>query len=781
MSAGQNNQTLRVGDWYFTPSRNRLSNGIDDVDLEPIASRLLEVLVSEPGRVFSADELVAAVWSDRIVSDNPIYKAMATLRKALGDTSGSPRYVETIRKRGYRLIAEVEAVASTPVQAEIQPPESASDRAAPDDEQRSAGWRSLSLIGVVLAMVAVTVLWVLREAPDVEDQDEPTSGRPMLVVLPFDSDAAFAAPDFLGSGMAQAVAMSLSGDSTFGVIGDTSATLVASRLQDPEEIGASLNARFVLSGVTSQYDDRLVVQVELVDLEVAAHRWAETFEQSVRSGSYVQWRISESLQATLNSWLGQPGQRPEPDRPGRNNLEAYEAFLRGSYLGKQGGVEEKLEAERWLLRALELDDELMPAIAELSAVEYSLVFYGARTSPEALATLRPWIERSMELQPRAAATYVTVGRSKQIQGLAAEAEEAYQTALEIEPDDPSALSSLAWLYVTSNRGNAAVPLYARVLKIDPAAPILHVAAAMNAENLSDYNCSAQLFERAAILKPDMPNAHYGLGQFNWRVRGDFETASKQLATAMSLDERGAITPAVLSLMELDRGNVQAALALSEIARERAPDTYWPRRSRMALAAFTGDEEVALALARRQNGYAVDHMAIRLLRDAALARGAMDEALSVYPAAFLTADVSTFAPGDARYLADIAFAFQQDGQTERAHALARRALELMPALSRLARRGRQLSDVIAAEVLGDRELALQKLSEAAEEGWHVHAWWYLDLDPALADLRASPEFASIRERIDANKSGAGDRVSAVAAAGSRCEIYDLQLPPVVAAK
>ncbi|MEL6215019.1 MAG: winged helix-turn-helix domain-containing protein, partial [Pseudomonadota bacterium] len=500
MSEGQNNQTLRVGDWYFTPSRNRLSNGVDNVDLEPIASRLLEVLVSEPGRVFSADELVAAVWSDRIVSDNPIYKAMATLRKALGDTSGSPRYVETIRKRGYRLIAEVEAVASTPAQAQTQSTESSADLSKSDGEQRIARWHGLPWVGALLAIVAFAVLWIAREAPDRESLVEPTTGKPMLVVLPFDSDAAFTAPDFLGSGMAQAVAMSLSGASTFGVIGGTSATLVSSRLQDTEEIGESLNARFVLSGVTSRYDDRLVVQVELVDLKVAGNRWAETFEQSVRSGSYVQWRISESLQATLNSWLGQSDQRAEPDRPGRNSLEAYEAFLRGSYLGKQGGVEEKLEAERWLLRALSLDDELMPAIAELSAVEYSLVFYGARTPPEALATLRPWIERSMELEPRAAATYVTVGRSKQIQGLAAEAEEAYQAALAIEPDDPSALSSLAWLYVTSNRGNAAVPLYTRVLKIDPAAPILHVAAAMNAEYLSDYNCSAQLFERAVILK-----------------------------------------------------------------------------------------------------------------------------------------------------------------------------------------------------------------------------------------------------------------------------------------
>ncbi|MEL7312550.1 MAG: winged helix-turn-helix domain-containing protein, partial [Pseudomonadota bacterium] len=74
-----------MGRWLFEPTLNRLRDDDVVVELEPIASRLLEVLCSSPGEVFSADELVTRVWGDRIVSDNPIYKAMANLRKSLGE------------------------------------------------------------------------------------------------------------------------------------------------------------------------------------------------------------------------------------------------------------------------------------------------------------------------------------------------------------------------------------------------------------------------------------------------------------------------------------------------------------------------------------------------------------------------------------------------------------------------------------------------------------------------------------------------------------------------
>ena len=68
---------------------------------------LLVFLATTAGRVVSKDELIAAVWDGRFISDTTLTRAVADLRRALGDNQRSPQYIETIPKRGYRLIAVV--------------------------------------------------------------------------------------------------------------------------------------------------------------------------------------------------------------------------------------------------------------------------------------------------------------------------------------------------------------------------------------------------------------------------------------------------------------------------------------------------------------------------------------------------------------------------------------------------------------------------------------------------------------------------------------------------
>ncbi len=99
---------FRVGDWTAIPARRLLRNGDGEVTLEPRVMDLLICLARHQGDVVSGDELVEEVWHGTIVSDSPIYQTLAKLRKALGDDHHAPRYIETIAKRGYRLIAPVD-------------------------------------------------------------------------------------------------------------------------------------------------------------------------------------------------------------------------------------------------------------------------------------------------------------------------------------------------------------------------------------------------------------------------------------------------------------------------------------------------------------------------------------------------------------------------------------------------------------------------------------------------------------------------------------------------
>jgi Tol biopolymer transport system component/DNA-binding winged helix-turn-helix (wHTH) protein len=96
-----------VGDWLVEPQLNRLTRGEDVQQIEPKSMDVLLHLCRHSNKVVGNDELIAAVWGGRPMGDNPVYKAIAKLRKAFGDESGEPRFIETVSRKGYRLIAEV--------------------------------------------------------------------------------------------------------------------------------------------------------------------------------------------------------------------------------------------------------------------------------------------------------------------------------------------------------------------------------------------------------------------------------------------------------------------------------------------------------------------------------------------------------------------------------------------------------------------------------------------------------------------------------------------------
>ena len=98
---------FRVGALLVQPDRLIVSLDGNEISLEPRVMEVLVALAEHVGEVISAEQLLIEVWHGTFYGDNPVHKAIAQLRKLIGDDSRAPRYIETIRKRGYRLIAKV--------------------------------------------------------------------------------------------------------------------------------------------------------------------------------------------------------------------------------------------------------------------------------------------------------------------------------------------------------------------------------------------------------------------------------------------------------------------------------------------------------------------------------------------------------------------------------------------------------------------------------------------------------------------------------------------------
>src|SRR5713226_6447837 len=98
---------FRVGDWTVEPDLNQLSTQGRAVKVEPKAMAVLLHLANRPGEVVSRETLLSEVWPGVVVGDDSLTQVVTKLRKALGDVPGAPPYIQTISKRGYRLVAPV--------------------------------------------------------------------------------------------------------------------------------------------------------------------------------------------------------------------------------------------------------------------------------------------------------------------------------------------------------------------------------------------------------------------------------------------------------------------------------------------------------------------------------------------------------------------------------------------------------------------------------------------------------------------------------------------------
>ena len=288
-------RSLRVGDWLVEPSLNRLSRSGHAVQVEPRAMDLLMYLVRNSGRVVPRAELIQAVWARQFVADATLSHTMAELRSALGDDARQPSFVETISKRGYRLIAPV----------------SDAGEASPDTAGGPPAGDSLAAFPV----------------------------PPSIAVLPFADMSPDRDQEYLCDGIVEEITNALAQIAGVRVAARTSAFAFRGKLEDAREIGRKLGVGSVLEGSVRRAGDRLRITVQLIGVADGYHLWSErfdgndgdifAFQDDIAAG--VVERLKVKLLAGHGGALG---------RRHTANREAYDLFLRGRYfLGRRRPVD----------------------------------------------------------------------------------------------------------------------------------------------------------------------------------------------------------------------------------------------------------------------------------------------------------------------------------------------------------------------------------------------------------------------------------------------------------
>lgn len=589
--------SFRVGEWSVHRAEGSLSTARGTVRLEPRVMDVLAFLAARPGKVVAKEELLQAVWGGAFVEEGALSQAVHSLRKALGDDARQSRYIQTIPKRGYRLVAPVVAEreaggAEVSEAAAGHPPESS----APVPFWRRRRVRLLSGLAVV-AMAAV--LWVARTRPSAirppaeRDAVRGAADGSRIVVLPFENlgkpeDAFFAA------GMTEEITKDLASLPSLQVISRTSAMQYAGVHKPLPEIGRELGVAYVLEGTVRWAAGpggqmRVRITPQLIRVADDAHVWAEAFERDVKDIFEVQAEISRRVIGQLGITLMPRQRRAFGVRP-TSNLEAYQAYLRGLEVRSQPFYSEKhvRMAVTMFERAVELDPGFAAAWAELSQSHSYLAFNSDR-SPGRVEMARKALDRAVALAPdllavRLAQAYFTYRCLQDFES----AFRQLTAARQLFPNDAEVLQTLGFVLRRRGKLVESIELLQRAFSLDPRTVKLVWAIGETYRAMRNYEQADRYYTQAIALAPDQP--------YFWE-----EKALNRLAWTGSLKEARAVVDAAPLQGHPGLVPVLFQLDIYERKYERALGWLTPERMRELTPEVQSWLAILAAIARERLG------------------------------------------------------------------------------------------------------------------------------------------------------------------------------------
>src|SRR5271155_2426769 len=271
------------------------------VRLQEQPLQILTMLLEHPGEVISREELQKKLWpADTFVDfDHGLNKAVSKIREALGDSAESPRFVETVARRGYRFLADVKDADAAPVRSpEIanQPQAAAEGRDRLDLPDRPAKLKHFLRSPVWKIAAALLILSAASLAIwELHSWNHASSAIRSLAVLPFESLSSDASQDYFADGMTDELISDLGQISALRVISRTSVMTYKHARKPLPEIARELNVDAVVEGTVLRSGDQVRITAQLIDAAADKHLWAQSYEGELRDTMALQSQVASAI------------------------------------------------------------------------------------------------------------------------------------------------------------------------------------------------------------------------------------------------------------------------------------------------------------------------------------------------------------------------------------------------------------------------------------------------------------------------------------------------------
>lgn len=481
---------FQVADWYVDTDANRIHCGEQDIKLESKVMSLLTYLAENQGQVVSREQLEADVWADRVISYDALTSCITRLRKVLGDDSRKPIFIETVPKKGYRLIAAVRWDSLVPPVNSDQPPLT---------NTRVALSRNLITFTLfVIVVIVVTLLFISQ--PEESDRSAEFTGAPSIQVLPFDNLSNESAQAYFSDGITADISIALAKLSGLRVIAPSSVLIESNAHNDSFTTEKQQLARYILTGSVQRDGNKLRVNVMLVDNSSHQHLWAESYDREVTAVFEVQDDITNKIVSTLSIKLTEEEKKRVAHRYTRS-IEAYDQFLRGQALYTQHTSNENLLAREHLLRAIQLDPNFARAYGTLalSYIDEYRYQWTSETKEPLLKTLS-LAEKAVSIDDRLPQSYWALAYAQLHLHRYEQAVSTVNQALSVRPDYADGYAILALIHIYQGEAAEGIKMIRRAMKLNPDYPAQYVSVLGQAFYYLGEFDSAALVLRDAIDK-----------------------------------------------------------------------------------------------------------------------------------------------------------------------------------------------------------------------------------------------------------------------------------------
>lgn len=490
--------------WYVEPGSGRIQFQDTEVKLEPKVMAVLLCLVEKHGKVISRDELEATVWAGTVVGYDSLASTIIKLRKAFGDDSRNPRFIETVPKKGYRLIAKVSPAETPP--ADVKSMEPAPElNTNPPITGKVPNKKILALVsGLVVLLLAVVVLGVFQnpEKPTGQTDTITKADNPSVAVLPFLNMSNDPEQDYFSDGMTMDLITDLSKVSSLSVIARNTVFTYKNTDIDVRKVGKELGVRYIIEGSVRRVSDQVRISARLIDAVSGYNLWADRFDGSLSNVFDLQDKVTAEIVSSLKVTLT-PNERVQLARKYTNSIEAYDQFLHGWQFFWEFSKEGITQARVHYLKAIELDEKFARAYANVALTHtYELFNSWSQDRQHSLAQAEEYIDKAIQLDAALPNVYWVQGFTAVVQRDYPKALTAVEKLLSIIPNDADAYGLLGVALNYAGKSGEALPQMLKAMELNPRHPFVYkIMLGEIYFNLHDYENAILNFTQALQRNP----------------------------------------------------------------------------------------------------------------------------------------------------------------------------------------------------------------------------------------------------------------------------------------